>query len=105
LGVLPAPPSDGGFIAGEPLVLGIRPWDLRLAQGAVHTVTASVQQLEPLGDVTIVSVSANGTPLRMVLPEAQAVGMKAGDVLPVAVDAAKLHFFRRHGGSALNREQ
>ncbi len=104
LGVLLAPPIDGGVLAGEPLVLGIRPWDLRLAQGTTHSVKASVQQLEPLGDVTIVSVSANGTPLRMVLPEAQAVGMKAGDVLPVAVDAAKLHFFRRHGGSALNRQ-
>ena len=56
---------------------GVRPWDLRLAQGAMPSVVPSVQQLEPLGDVTIVSLSVNGTPLRIVLPEAQAVGMKA----------------------------
>jgi multiple sugar transport system ATP-binding protein len=103
-GVLAAPSVAGGLSAGEPLVLGVRPWDLRLAQGAVASVVPSVQQLEPLGDVTIVSLFVNGTPLRIVLPEAQAVGMKAGDVLPIVIDAAKLHLFRRHDGSALNRQ-
>ena len=85
-------------------MLGVRPWDLRLAQGAMPSVVPSVQQLEPLGDVTIVSLSVNGTPLRIVLPEAQAVGMKAGDTLPIVIDAAKLHLFRKHDGSALNRQ-
>ena len=101
-GVLPAPSVAGGLSAGEPLVLGVRPWDLRLARGAMPSVVPSVQQLEPLGDVTIVSLSANGAPLRMVLPEAQAVGMKAGDALPIVIDAAKLHLFRGHDGSALS---
>jgi multiple sugar transport system ATP-binding protein len=103
-GVLAAPAVAGGLSAGEPLILGLRPWDLRMAQGAVPSVAPSVQQLEPLGDVTVVSLSANGTPLRIVLPEAQAVGLKAGDALPVVIDAAKLHLFRKHGGSALNRQ-
>jgi multiple sugar transport system ATP-binding protein len=103
-GELPAPMGAGGLSAGEPLVLGVRPWDLRLAQGAMPSVVPSVQQLEPLGDVTIVSLSVNGTPLRIVLPEAQAVGMKAGDILPIVIDAAKLHLFRKHDGSALNRQ-
>jgi multiple sugar transport system ATP-binding protein len=103
-GILPAPSVAGGLSAGEPLVLGVRPSDLRLAQGAMPSVVPSVQQLEPLGDVTVVSLSANGTSLRIVLPEAQAVGMKAGDSLPIAIDTAKLHLFRRHDGSALNRQ-
>lgn len=103
-GVLPAPLVAGGLRAGEPLVLGVRPWDLRLAQGAMPSVVPSVQQLEPLGDVTIVSLSANGAPLRMVLPEEQAVGLVAGDTLPIVIDAAKLHLFRKHDGSALNRQ-
>ena len=103
-GILAAPAVDGGLSPGESLVLGVRPWDLRLAEGALPSVVPTVQQLEPLGDVTIVSLSANGTPLRIVLPEAQAVRMKAGDALPVVIDAAKLHLFRRHGGSALNRQ-
>jgi multiple sugar transport system ATP-binding protein len=67
------------------------------------SLVPSVQQVEPLGDVTIVSLSANGTPLRIVLPEAQAVGMKAGDALPIVIDTAKVHLFSRHDGSALNR--
>jgi multiple sugar transport system ATP-binding protein len=103
-GALPVPSVAGGLSAGEPLVLGVRPWDLRLAQGAMPSVVPSVQQLEPLGDVTIVSLSVNGTPLRIVLPEAQAVGMKAGDTLPIVIDTAKLHLFCRHDGSALNRQ-
>jgi multiple sugar transport system ATP-binding protein len=103
-GILPAPSVAGGLSAGEPLVLGVRPSDLRLAQGAMPSVVPSVQQLEPLGDVTVVSLSANGTSLRIVLPEAQAVGMKAGDALPIVIDNAKLHLFRRHDGSALNRQ-
>lgn len=103
-GVLPAPLVAGGLSAGEPLVLGVRPWDLRLALGSRPSVVPSVQQLEPLGDVTVVSLSAHGTPLRIVLPEAQAVGMKAGDTLPIFIDTAKLHLFRKHDGSALNRQ-
>jgi multiple sugar transport system ATP-binding protein len=103
-GILPAPSVAGGLSAGEPLVLGVRPSDLRLAQGAMPSVVPSVQQLEPLGDVTVVSLSADGTSLRIVLPEAQAVGMKAGDALPIVIDTAKLHLFRRHDGSALNRQ-
>ena len=103
-GVLPAPLIASGLSAGEPLVLGVRPWDLRLAHGAMPSATPSVQQLEPLGDVTVVSLSANGTLLRIVLPEAQAVGMKAGDALPIIIDAASLHLFRGHDGSALNRQ-
>ena len=103
-GVLPAPLVAGGLSAGEPLVLGVRPWDLRLAQGDTPSIVPSVQQLEPLGDVTIVSLYANNTPLRIVLPEAQAVGMKAGDALPIVIDTAKLHLFSRQDGSALNRQ-
>jgi multiple sugar transport system ATP-binding protein len=68
------------------------------------SVIPSVQQLEPLGDVTVVSLSANGTLLRIVLPEAQAVGMKAGDALPIVIDATSLHLFHGHDGSALNRQ-
>jgi multiple sugar transport system ATP-binding protein len=103
-GVLPAPSVAGGLSAGEPLLLGVRPWDLQLAHGAMPSVVPSVQQLEPLGDVTIVSLSANGTAMRIVLPEAQAVGMKPGDTLPIVIDAAKLHLFRSHDGSALTRQ-
>ena len=99
-----APRVAGGLTAGEALVLGVRPSDLRLAQGAQASVTPAVQQLEPLGDVTIVSMTASGQPLRILLPESQALGMKPGDNVPIIIDPAKLHLFRGRDGTALSRQ-
>ena len=103
-GRLPAPAVRGGLSAGEPLVLGVRPSDLRVACGADVSVTAAVQQIEPLGDVTIVSLLARDQPLRIVLPESQAVSIQPGDALPIAIDPSKLHLFRGRDGSALARQ-
>ncbi len=99
-----APRVAGGLTAGEALVLGVRPSDLRLAQGAQASVTPAVQQLEPLGDVTIVSMTASGQQLRILLPESQALGMKPGDNVPIIIDPAKLHLFRGRDGTALSRQ-
>ena len=103
-GRLPAPAVRGGLRAGEPLVLGVRPSDLRVARDDDVSVAAAVQQIEPLGDVTIVSLLARDQPLRIVLPESQAIGIQPGDALPVVIDASKLHLFRGHDGSALTRQ-
>ena len=103
-GRLPIPASNHGVRAGERLILGVRPSDLRLASEADASVRGAVQQLEPLGDITIVSLLAGGEMLRLVLPEAQAVGVKPGDSLTVAVDMSKAHLFRGHDGSAFNRQ-
>lgn len=89
--------------AGEPLSLGVRPSDVRLAKGAPPSSEPTVQQLEPLGDVTIVSLVSDSQPLRMVLPEAQAVSIKEGDKLPIIIDLAKIYLFRGHEGSAIGR--
>jgi multiple sugar transport system ATP-binding protein len=89
--------------AGEPLSLGVRPSDVRLAKGAPPSSEPTVQQLEPLGDVTIVSLVSISQPLRMVLPEAQAVSIKEGDKLPIIIDPAKIYLFRGHEGSAIGR--
>ena len=103
-GALPAPPAPGGLQSGEALTLGVRPADLRLAQGGAPDLTPSVRQIEPHGDVTVVSLTAGGHRLRILLPEALAAGMKAGDALPLTVDSAKLHLFRRRDGLALRRQ-
>ena len=103
-GRLPTPALAGGFGAGESLILGIRPSDLHLSGEGGSGVGGAVQQLEPLGDVTVVSLLAAGQPLRIVLPESQAVGIKPGDTLPIAFDMAKAHLFRRRDGSALSRQ-
>jgi len=102
-GTVPAPPVNG-LTAGERLVLGVRPADLRLTCDDTAAITTAVQQLEPLGDVTIVSLSAAGQPLRIVLTESQALGMKAGDSVPISIDPARLHLFRGRDGLAVSRQ-
>lgn len=86
--------------AGEPIVLGIRPSDLRIAAGAA-AIPSIVTLLEPLGDITVVSLAAAREMLRIVLPESKASALEIGETLPITLDTDKLHFFRRHDGSAL----
>ncbi len=102
-GRLPAPAVRSVLRAGEPLVLGVRPSDLRVARDDDLSVATAVQQIEPLGDVTIVSLLARDQPLRIVLPESQTIGIQPGDALPIAIDPSKFHLFRGHDGSALAR--
>ena len=86
---------------GEAALLGIRPSDIRVAPGDGGAIAAKVHLVEPLGDVTVVSVDAGGETLRMVLPEAAALGMKPGDALPIAFDTTKFHIFRAADGLAM----
>ena len=46
--------------------------------GGEQGLEASIAMLEPLGDVTVVSVEAGGETLRMVLPESAASGLQPG---------------------------
>jgi multiple sugar transport system ATP-binding protein len=102
-GPLTPPRFAESMAAGEQLALGVRPSDVRLAKGALASSEPIVQQLEPLGDVTVVSLVSNSHPLRMVLPEAQAVNIKEGDRLPIIIDPGTIYLFRGHNGSALSR--
>ncbi|MFL5260655.1 MAG: ABC transporter ATP-binding protein [Hyphomicrobiales bacterium] len=92
---------EGHLSAGEKAVVGIRPSDLKLAKAQTMAIDLPVHLLEPLGDITIVSLEAPGQPLRIVLPEQQAAHMKPGDHVPVSIDPQKIHVFRTHDGLAL----
>ncbi len=87
--------------AGEAALIGIRPSDLKIAAKGEHAISSTIHLIEPLGDVTVVSVDAGGETLRMVLPEASAISMKPGDALSVAIDTAKIHIFRAASGQAM----
>jgi multiple sugar transport system ATP-binding protein len=87
--------------AGEAALIGIRPNDLRPAAAGEAAIPSKVHLLEPLGDVTVVSVEAGGETLRMVLPEQSAIGMKPGDAVPVTFDTRKIHIFRAATGQAM----
>ena len=100
-GAIGLPAADIKLTAGERLIMGIRPADLRIAENKAAHARPAVQLLEPLGDVTVVSLASSGANYRILLPEAQATGIKVGDALPVAVDPKKVHLFRGHDGSAV----
>lgn len=88
-----------GAAAGESFLLGVRPFDLKLTQSSGYS--GEVRLVEPLGDLTVVDIHAGGADLKMVLPEAQAAGVRHGDRLNFAFDAAHSHLFRPGDGAAL----
>ncbi|AID32605.2 sugar ABC transporter ATP-binding protein [Mesorhizobium sp. SEMIA 3007] len=87
--------------AGEAALIGIRPSDIRLAAKGEAGVASKVHLVEPLGDITIVSVVAGGEMLRMVLPEAIAASIRTGDSASIAIDNRKIHVFRAASGQAM----
>jgi len=87
--------------AGEKVVMGIRPSDLQIAPTRSADLSAPVQLLEPLGDVTVVSLGEKADNLRILLPESRASEIKLGDKLPIKVDARKIHVFSAQDGLAL----
>jgi multiple sugar transport system ATP-binding protein len=87
--------------AGEAAILGIRPADLRFAEKGEPSIASRVQMLEPLGDVTIVSVEASGETLRVVMPESKAATIKLGQPANIHLDPSKFHIFRASSGEAL----
>jgi multiple sugar transport system ATP-binding protein len=101
LGRFQAPQKVRSGRAGDAALVGIRPNDIRIATGDEVGLATRVHLLEPLGDVTVVSVETSGEMLRMVLPEAAALAVRAGDALPITLDASKFHIFRAADGQTM----
>ncbi|WP_373505337.1 ABC transporter ATP-binding protein [Aestuariivirga sp.] len=87
--------------AGEQALVGIRPNDLRIAAAGEASIASKIHLIEPLGDVTVVSVDAGGETLRIVLPEASATSLKPGDAMPITFDHNKIHIFRAASGQVM----
>lgn len=87
--------------AGEATLVGIRPSDLRLAATGESSIPTRIHLVEPLGDITVVSVEVAGQTLRLVLPEAAAQSMQPGDDVPIVIDPNKIHIFRAASGEAM----
>ena len=101
LGKIISPRKVQAGSAGEATLMGIRPSDIRVVPHDKAAIASRVHLVEPLGDVTVVSVEAGGETLRIVLPEAAAQSMQVGDTVPITIDAAKIHIFRAAGGQAI----
>lgn len=88
-------------VPGEPAVMGIRPADIKLAAGDDPMAVLPVKLVEPLGDMTVVSLAADGPTIRILLSEAEAAGVKPGDELPVVIAPDDVHLFRKSDGVAI----
>jgi multiple sugar transport system ATP-binding protein len=87
--------------AGEAALIGIRPSDIRIAAKGEASIASKVRLLEPLGDITIVSVEAGSEMLRMVLPEAKATAIKVGDPAAIVINPNDIHIFRAASGQVM----
>ncbi len=86
---------------GEATLMGVRPHDIRVAKKGEAAIASTVFMLEPLGDVTIVSVKAGEETLRMVMSEAGASALRPGQALPIHFDPSRFHIFRASSGQAM----
>ena len=98
--VVTIPPSRAASLSayvGKPIVLGLRPQSLRIADAGMPPATADRWELtarvvEPLGDSMDVYISTPKHP-HVVARVASTTGVKAGDKIIVTVDAPAAHFF------------
>lgn len=92
-----------GDFAGAPVLVGIRPHDIRLggdtARGRV--VEALVHLREPLGDVTVIDLRLGEVPAKMVVREEVGVGLAEGSSVAVTIDPGDLHLFHAETGVRL----
>src|SRR5213083_1087875 len=80
--------------AGQPVTVGIRPEDLRLAAGgdsSDYTVDAVVDVVEPLGSEILLDVKAGSN--TMVARVEPTVRVKVHEPIRLALNTARLHFF------------
>ncbi len=83
---------------GEAALLGIRPSDIRFAEKGEAAIKSKITMLEPLGDVTVVSVETAGEALRMLVPESKATTIRPGQSASIYIDPKKFHIFRASSG-------
>jgi multiple sugar transport system ATP-binding protein len=94
-----------GVAQGQQVTLGLRPHDILLANGAPSAspvFTGRIQLTEPLGDVTILDVSARDSTMKMVLREEIAARYAVGEDIQITFDPRELHIFDQSTGTRLN---
>ena len=104
---LNTPVAANGVGSNQPVTLGLRPHDIGLSQdrGADEPrFKARIHLTEPLGDVTVVDVGAEGTSMKMVLREEVAARFSVGDEVELAFDPSSLHVFDQSSGTRLGAQ-
>ena len=98
------PVATKGVAQGRPVTLGLRPHDISLAGGGASRATrfnAKIHLTEPLGDVTVIDVTAKDTAMKMVLREEVAAKFSVGDDIEIGFDPEDLHVFDQATGARL----
>ncbi len=93
-----------GVASGQPVTLGLRPHDIALAgeqAGQATRFPARIHLTEPLGDVTVIDVTARETEMKMVLREEVAARLSVGDDIEIAFKAEDLHVFNPSTGARM----
>ncbi len=90
-------------VPDEPVLMGIRPSDIKLAREGTPSAVLPVKLVEPLGDLTVVSLAAPDSTVRILLSEADADGVNPGDDLPVSIKPDDIHLFKKSDGTAVAR--
>ncbi len=103
---LGTPVAAPGVKQGQPVMLGLRPHDIALAEGrqSAARFVGQIHLTEPLGDVTILDVTAQDTTIRMVLREEVAAKFNVGEQIEIAFDPDDLHIFDQSTGLRLGNE-
>ncbi len=98
-------PVPAPFVAsGQPVTVGLRPHDISLAgdqQGRSTKFPAKIHLTEPLGDVTVLDVTAGDKDMKMVLREEVAANYNVGDDIEIAFDPQDLHIFDPSTGARM----
>jgi len=88
---IPGAGRPGELVPGRPVILGVRPEALRLAAPSHSGFTALVEEVEPLGSETMLSLNAGGVPVTVradggVVP-------RRGEQVGVDLGPEALHWF------------
>ena len=84
---------------GQPVHLGLRPEDLRLAGPGEATVAGRVSLVEQLGEVQMAYVEVAGVEGPLVAKLPGTLDLAAGQTVALTADPALLHLFDRHENS------
>jgi multiple sugar transport system ATP-binding protein len=95
------------FAVGEELLFGIRPHEIRpvddTSPDGGPIFNCRIHLTEPIGDLVILDLVANGVRVKMVLPEEQAVTYAPGMSLTCRFELATTHVFARETGTVIRQ--
>jgi alpha-glucoside transport system ATP-binding protein len=98
-GVAHLPLAGDASLKGQTVQLGIRPEDLRLAEGDETIITGQIDLVEALGEVTLLYVQVAGHEEPIIAKLSGDVKLERGETVNLTGPAEALHLFDKDGKS------